>query len=257
MIVTVHEFRYNKRWLGWLLAGDRTIAPSAALALHLRTQYGFDPETIAVIPNAIPLKAAMAGAAGENANHAERKNTLVVGCLGRLSAEKGVRYFIESIPLASRECPGTKYVVFGDGPEEQDLRTLAKRLRIEDATLSFRGWCDPLEAMDELDVLVIPSLEEGFPYVALEAMRASLPIVATRVGGLPEIVADHESGFLVPPQDPAGIASAVCALLRNSEMRIRFGHRGRTILEERFSLEVMIRSTLRVYESALGQALVG
>jgi len=257
LVVTVHEFRHNKRWLGRLLAGDRTIAPSAALARHLRSHYGFDPETIAVIPNAISVKAAKPRVAGVKARQGELKDALVVGYLGRLSAEKGVRYFVESIPLASRECPGTTYVVFGDGPEEHELRTLANRLRIDDTTLSFRGWSDPLEAMDGLDIVVIPSLEEGFAYVALEAMRASLPIVATRVGGLPEIVADHESGFLAPPRDPAAIASAVCALLRDSEMRIRFGRRGRTILEERFSLEAMIRATLRVYESALGRAWVG
>lgn len=255
LVVTVHEFRYNQRWLGKLLAGDRTIAPSAALARHLESHYGFDPRTTVVIPNAIPL----GSLCPETASHAGKPGGTdrqpVVGYLGRLSVEKGARYLVESIPLAEKECPGTKYQIFGDGPEEQQLRELAKRLKISDSTLSFRGWNDPREAMRESDIVVIPSTEEAFGYVALEAMRESLPVVASAVGGLPEVVADGESGLLIPPRDPAAIASAVCALLKDPELRLRFGRRGREILEERFSLEDMVRSTIQVYESVLGHGL--
>ena len=180
---------------------------------------------------------------------------LVVGYLGRLSVEKGARYLVESIPLAEKQCPGTRYLVFGDGSEEHHLRELAKRLDISDSTLSFRGWCDARDAMRQLDIVVVPSLEEGFGMVALEAMRESLPVVASDVGGLPEVVAHGESGLLVPPRDPPAIASAVCRLLKDPELRLRFGRRGREILEERFSLEDMVRSTIQVYESVLRHGL--
>jgi glycosyltransferase involved in cell wall biosynthesis len=256
LVVTVHEFRYNQRWLGKALAGDRTIAPSAALARHLHSHYGFDPGTIAVIPNALSIDEDNPCILGRLPPNRDSKEALAVGYIGRLSAEKGVRYFVESIPLAAKECPETRYLVFGGGPEEDELRVFARRLNIGDSTLSFRGWCDPREAMAGLDVVVIPSLEEGFGYVALEAMRASLPVVASSVGGLPEIIADRESGLLVPPRDPAAIAAALCALTRDPEMRLRLGRRGHAILVERFSLERMLRATIQVYESVLGHALV-
>jgi glycosyltransferase involved in cell wall biosynthesis len=251
LLVTVHEFRHSHRRLGRALAGDVTIVPSHALARHLQSHYRFDPDTIVVIPNAIPVEAGEP--AGQRARRGQSSRALAVGYLGRLSVEKGVRYFVESIPLAARQCPGTRYLVFGQGPQESELRELAKRLNLGESILSFRGWCAPQEAMEEVDLLVIPSLVEAFGYAALEAMRASLPVVATSVGGLPEIVADHESGLLVPPGDPAAIASAVCALLNDPDMCLRFGRRGRAILEERFGLEGMIHATIRVYARVLGQ----
>lgn len=255
LVVTIHEFRHNWRWLGKTLAGNRTIVPSAALARHLQNHYGFDPATISVIPNAVAARENDPGAARRPPGNRDSNKGLVVGYMGRLSPEKGVRTFIESIPLVTGKHPGTGFLVFGDGPEHDELQALAKRLSIGDTTLSFRGWCDPREAMDALDVLVIPSLEEGFGYVALEAMRACLPIVASSVGGLPEIIADRESGFLVPPRDPAAIAAALSALIADPDMRLQFGRKGGAILAERFSLERMIRATIKAYESVLGHAL--
>jgi glycosyltransferase involved in cell wall biosynthesis len=104
-----------------------------------------------------------------------------------------------------------------------------------------------------LDVFVLPSLWEGLPIALLEAMAAGLPVVATAVGGTPEVVVEGETGFLVPPRDPEALAEAILRLLREPDLRRRMGEAGRKRVAEHFSVEQMVQKTEALYEHLLAE----
>ncbi len=104
-----------------------------------------------------------------------------------------------------------------------------------------------------MDIAVLPSLEEGFPNAVLEAMAAGKPVVATRVGGVPEAVVHGETGLLVPPKDPEALAEAICWLLEHPTEAARFGEAGRRRVTERFELTGMVRQYEAVYERLVAE----
>jgi glycosyltransferase involved in cell wall biosynthesis len=136
--------------------------------------------------------------------------------VGRLEAVKGARYAID----AMRECPNQRLVVVGDGPERASLETMARDL----PNVSFVGMVPPAQVADYLaraTMLVVPSLQEGQPNAMLEAMARGVPVIASRVGSVPEVVKDGETGFLVAPRDSAAIARHVRHLSADEELRGR------------------------------------
>jgi colanic acid/amylovoran biosynthesis glycosyltransferase len=153
---------------------------------------------------------------------------------GRLSEEKGV---LELMSAAG----GLPLVVVGDGP---------LRNRVPQAT----GFVPPAEVggyIERASVVVCPSRREGYGIVARQALAYGRPVVATRVGGLPEAVMDGETGLLVPPGDPAALRSALERLLDDAELRGRLGAAGRELARERFGLEAAARATIAAYEHVL------
>jgi glycosyltransferase involved in cell wall biosynthesis len=104
-----------------------------------------------------------------------------------------------------------------------------------------------------MDVFVLASIWEGMPNAALEAMAVGLPVVATGVGGTPEVVADGETGLLVPPRDPDGLSQAIARMLHDPELWRRMGQAGRRRVGQRFSVERMVRQTERLYEELLSE----
>jgi glycosyltransferase involved in cell wall biosynthesis len=150
------------------------------------------------------------------------------------------------------QVPAARFVVFGRGEDHAPLRTLTAHLGIGDR-VRFAGF-RPYEQRfyPALDVSVLTSLTEGLSIALLESMNHGLPVVVTRVGGNPEVVLDGETGFLVPPRDPAGFAERVVALLRNPELRARMGRAARRRVAERFDVKEAARRYLEVYEEVLG-----
>lgn len=141
-----------------------------------------------------------------------------LACIGRLVDEKGFDLAIRALPRILRSRPGARLTIAGDGPARGALERLARRAGVEEA-VEFPGWISPGAVADLIarsTVVVVPSRwEEAFCLVALEAALGSRPVVATRVGGLPEVVADTVTGLVVPPEDPDAIAQSVLALLRD------------------------------------------
>ncbi len=181
---------------------------------------------------------------------------LVLGAAGRLIPLKGVGDLLRAAAALQAEFQQLRIEIAGSGPERADLEALVGRLGLS-GKVRFLGWVDEIQyALARWDVFVLPSLEEGFPIAALEAMSAGLPVVASSVGGVPELVVDGETGWLVPPADAASLASRLRAILRDPEQRRSMGEAGRARVREQFSLTLMTRGFSQLYDELLGDAAI-
>ncbi len=174
----------------------------------------------------------------------------IVGSVGRLTGTKNYRLFLRSARRIMEKNARAFFLIVGDGPERPALRALAREMGMEDRVI-ITGWREDVERyFGIMDVFVLSSLKEGFGLVILEAMKHSLPVVATRVGGVPEVVVDGKTGFLVPSGDEAGLADKVTELLADPLLCRRLGKSGRKRLEEKFSIKKMAMETREIYIEA-------
>ena len=181
---------------------------------------------------------------GENPPDPLSPDARLVLCICRLEPQKGVDVAIRAL----REIPGAQLVVLGEGPQRGDLEQLAREL---DVPLYLPGRVPDVAAwLRRADLLVHPVRWEGFGLALLEAMLASLPVVATKVSSIPEIVVDGETGLLIPPDDPGALAAAVNRVLADPS---GYGERGRARARSDFSVAEMADRTLVVYETALNR----
>lgn len=191
----------------------------------------------------------------------------VVGSVGRLVAIKGHCYLVEAFARVRAAAPAARLVLVGDGDLRGDLEARARSLGLpvaagpgEDApgAVHFLGQrADVGRVMAAFDVFALPSLNEGMGRVLAEAMAMELPCVATRVSGIPDVVANGETGLLVPAADPAALADALAALLGNPPRARALGAAGRRRAVPGYSLEEMIRLLEENYRALLGRAGVG
>jgi glycosyltransferase involved in cell wall biosynthesis len=173
----------------------------------------------------------------------------VVLAAGRLSPEKGFDLLAEAAADVCRADPAAGVALFGEGAERPRLEARVRELGLA-SRFVMPGLRADLDALlPAADVVVLPSRTEGMPNVALEASAAGLPVVATAVGGTPEVVADGESGFLVPPEQPHALAAKLLELLRAPELRLSFGDAGRKRMRERFTFDAQASAYLRLFDS--------
>ena len=172
----------------------------------------------------------------------------VVGIVGRLSPEKGVDVGLEVHAAVRRRVPGAGLVIAGEGAERQRLQAQARRLGVEDS-VTWLGYRDELDDVyRSMAVLLMPSRSEGLPNVALEAFAHEVPVVATAVGGLPEVVSHARNGYLVSPGDTASMADHVVSLLGDGALRSRLGAHGRQHVERTFSLRARRAALTALYD---------
>jgi len=170
-------------------------------------------------------------------------DALTVGFVGRLSAEKNPELFLRTAALVHASIPSARFVVIGDGPLRAELHALARALRITDV-VTFTGECDSMpERYHALDVVLCTSWHEGTPLAVLEAMASGLPVVATDIGGNPELVAAGLTGWLTPPGDELAMAERTVSLLADEAMRARFGAAARSRVVKQFSADDYIART--------------
>ncbi|MDT8434839.1 MAG: glycosyltransferase family 4 protein [Anaerosomatales bacterium] len=225
---------------------DRFVAISSAVRNAICAG-GVEPERVVTIPNGIDI-ATVRSDAGLPAPEGLRAAGPLVGCVGRLAPVKGVEYFVRMAGPLGFQVPRARFVIAGSGPEESRLRAIAYAYGLGDR-LVFLGHVSPVApVLAACDVVVIPSLSEGFALVAAEAMALGKPVVGTNVGGLVDVVADGETGILVPPADPEALAAAVARLLHDPALSIRMGEAGAARAEERFTVERMVRDHLALFE---------
>jgi glycosyltransferase involved in cell wall biosynthesis len=170
----------------------------------------------------------------------------VLGVLALLSRRKGVQTLIDALPAVLGRHPSTRVAIAGEGPQLPELRERSRRLGVA-AAVSFVGSAeDPLAFLRGLDVFVLPSWAESFPYVILEAMSLGVPIVASDVGGVGEALTEG-SGVLVPPRDHGALARALVELLGDRERRARLGAVAQERQRRRFDLALMVKRMEAVY----------
>jgi len=175
---------------------------------------------------------------------------------GRLTPSKGQEILLRAAPAILTRHPSTRFVLLGADAagEGARLRRLARRLGV-DSALELTPWTgDPRPIFEAADVVTLPSRSEGFGRVLIEAACLEKPVVATRVGGIPEVVVDGETGFLVPPDDPAALAEAINRLLDDPGLRAKLGAAARLRATERFSADRHVAGVEAVYAEALAEA---
>jgi glycosyltransferase involved in cell wall biosynthesis len=171
----------------------------------------------------------------------------VLAAIAQFIPRKGHRVVMEALPEVIGEFPDLRVLLFGRGPLEGELKKLCHRHGLS-SHVRFAGFRTDLErVLPCLDLVVHPALMEGLGLSLLETAAAGIPIVASRVGGIPEIVQDGVTGVLVPPADPKSLASAIVRLLRQRETARAFGNAGRDFFRRNFSVAKMVEGNLRVY----------
>ena len=171
----------------------------------------------------------------------------VVGMVSRLEPVKGPLSLIAAAKIVIPACPGVKFLVVGEGSLRKQMEEQCRALGL-DGSFIFTGWREDVEQLlAVLDILVLPSLNEAVGRIILEAAASGVPAIATRVGGVPEIVKDQETGLLVPPQDASSLAGALLDLLKNREKRLRLGQAAKERITVKFSAAEMVRSISNLY----------
>ena len=174
----------------------------------------------------------------------------VVGTVARLVPVKGLHYLIEAAPEILRRSPGARFLLVGDGEMRPDLEAQARALGLQDR-IAFAGFREDIPSvLAGTDLVVLPSLNEGMGRVLVMAMVLGKPIVATRVGGVAELLGDGEAGVLVPARDPAALAEAISALLQDPPRARALGEAGRR-RASRYSAAAMLDALARLYREVM------
>jgi glycosyltransferase involved in cell wall biosynthesis len=186
--------------------------------------------------------------------HRGASTEIVIGTAGRLVELKGIEYLIRAVAALRHDFPALRLEIAGAGPQCVRLEEEVARTDLV-GRVKFLGWIDDIgSVLFHWDVFVLPSLEEGFPVAALDAMGAGLPVVATAVGGVPELIQDGESGWLVPPRDVEALTARLSLLLGNSELRQSVGAAGWARVRDHFNASQMAKAFSRLYDELLGES---
>lgn len=232
--------------------GHRVLANSEAVAASLQADEGVAARRIAVIPNFVEEaafdrpdpEARRAGRASLGAGPDER----VIGIVARLAPVKDHATLLRAFGVLSGRTPGLRLVLVGDGPERARLAALATELGVE-RQVTFAGTRPHRPNPHHLfEVSVLSSISEGFPNSVVEAMAAARPIVATRVGGTPDAIADGITGILVPPQDPAALAEGIARMLEHPDEARTMGIAAAEAARTSYSRPAVLARLMSLYE---------
>ncbi|GKS58652.1 glycosyl transferase group 1 [Nitrospira sp.] len=228
----------------------RIVVNSQAVA----ARFGFvSPNRLLCIYNGIDLDA-YAPAVPHSADAVRRQlgvplNVPMAMSIGRMTSEKGQGYLLEVAQRLAAAMPDLYWVLVGDGKERAVLETRCKEMGLDDR-VRFPGWLTDIPAaLAACDLFVLPSVSEGFGRVLVEAMAMRKAVVASRTGGVPEVVVPGETGILVPPANPDALARAVGALIANPQLAEYFGQNGRLRVEDRFTLSHHVQAVSGVYDA--------
>jgi len=253
-ISTCHGYfkvRLSRRW--WPCWGRKVIAISEPVRRHLVEDFGVSPDQVVLIHHGIDLKRFNPRSPQEKAalrrfwSIPEQKR--VVGHIGRLSVVKGQIYFFEAARALLGRRDDLLFLMIGEGPEKTALKAFIERWGLEPHVRLVASTKDTSLALSLMDVFVMPSLEEGLGLSVLEAQAQGVPVVASRVGGLRDIIEDGVTGRLVAPRDAAALADAIEGLLDDAATAQEMREEGQHRMRARFSAENMAEATAALYTS--------
>jgi glycosyltransferase involved in cell wall biosynthesis len=252
--VDVYE-RARDRWACRLVnrAADCVTAVAGGVAEHVHRTEGCPRDKIVVIPNGIDVRDVAAAAGGATESLGIAADRQVMGTIARLVWYKGHEELLEATARVARAEPRATLVVVGDGPLRRSLERRAHDLGLNGAARFLGSVPQAWRLLPRFDIFVLPSRWEGMSNGLLEAMAAGRPIVATAVGGNPELITDGETGLLVPPQDPEALAAAMLRLIRDPALARRLGQAARRRVETDFTLEAMVRRLETLYDDLLAR----
>ena len=231
---------------------DRIISPSESIIKEL-TDSGIDKNRIILLRNSIDTDISQ-----KNDSKIDIKKefnlphkSLIITYIGRLSPEKGVKYLIDSVNIIKRDIENFRVFIVGDGKEFFTLKELVKQYSLEDMII-FTGYRENVkDFLEATDILVHPSLTEGIPLSILEAMYSKVPVIATSVGGIPEIIKDCENGILIEPENKEQIAQAVLRLVKDIKLRQKIIKNAFYLVNREFNISKYCNKLGGIYKKVL------
>ncbi|TLY23465.1 MAG: glycosyltransferase [Nitrospirae bacterium] len=240
------------RWTGaW---ANVTTCCSEAVRRIALARIGGDPARYITIPNGVDIGRFGHGGRLKKQDLGLRDGLPIIGTVCRLyEPTKGLRVLLEAVAAMIRRSPSPRcqLLIVGEGPALKLLKDFSAGLGIAPWVVFAGMRRDVSEILPLLDLFVLPSLSEGFGIAIVEAMAAGRPVVATAVGGIPEIVVDGETGLLVPPGDPSALTAAMDHLLSRPEQTRALGARGRERVHDQFSIESVVRRHEELYQAGV------
>ncbi len=179
------------------------------------------------------------------------QNTFNIGMMTRLTKNKRVNDAIIAMKNIGSDFPDIRLIILGEGPEKNNLIQLTKNLNLEDKVI-FTGYQSDIKSwLGLIDIFLLISKMEDFPVSLLEAMACAKPVIATKVGGIPEIVQDRITGFLINPEAPGELAEKIIWMVQHKEEMKKMGLRGRNYIENHFSNEIILPQLINLYQSLI------
>lgn len=241
-----------------LISADRIIAVSQSVANELVYHLRLPTGAMTVVHHGVDLTRFSLDPPQERCLRRTFREELaipsahrIVGLIGRLEPEKGHLDLLRAAPRILQDAAPVTFLFVGDGSLRRRLIQEIYRRRLTDCVRLTGYQPDIARILSELDLIVVPSLWEAFGLVVVEALAAAKPVVATAVGGIPEILTDGVTGVLVPPGNPERLAEAVVTVLSDDGRRARLGRAGRLLVEQYFTASRMVRQTCEVYSAVL------
>ncbi|MCL5125555.1 MAG: glycosyltransferase [Deltaproteobacteria bacterium] len=225
---------------------DRLICNANALKAHVIKRHGVDPKRVAVAPNGVDINFF-----SPDRSRLDPHPTVVY--IGRLVKEKDPLTLIEAFSLLRELVPDTRLIMIGQGYLRAKVQRKIATSGVKDHIQLISGANDVRPFLRQGWLLVLPSISEGFPQVIIEAMACGLPVVATAVGGAPEIIEHGVNGLLVQPRSPELLAQSMASLLSDLEMRNSMGRMAREIVTQRFSLQNVVKMTEQIILGAIAE----
>ena len=240
--------RVARQYDNWLWHLNRCMVVNAESLKDLLAQdFAVDPNRVEVVPNGVDT-----GYFSPDLSHRDARPSLIY--VGRLVEQKDPLTLLKAFQSVVKRMPDAGLIMVGNGHLRPQIDDFVRSNELESSVTVLNGTEDIRSHFREAWGFVLPSLFEGSPNVVLEAMACGLPIVSTRVDGVPELVTDGETGFLVEPKDPDSLAQAMIKLLSNDETCREMGKKARETVMREFSMEKMTRRTERIFLDAMEKA---
>jgi glycosyltransferase involved in cell wall biosynthesis len=231
---------------------DRVIAVSKEIKRKARLA-GIDSKKVCLIENGVNLDRYPKKIASKSIRHSLgiKEDAPVIGTVGALTKEKGHVYLLNAAPGVLKIIREAVFLLVGDGIERQGLEKTASYLGIKDSVIFAGMRKDVPEILSILNVFVLPSLNEGLPMALLEAQAAQIPVVATCVGAIPDVLQNGVTGMLIPPKDPQAIAEAIIMILSDKQLASGIAQQGFERVRDNFSSQKMAARYLSIYKELI------
>jgi len=231
---------------------DKIIALSNSHRNHLITKRKANAAKIKVIRNGISINSTNTTIAKNEFGILAKQN--VIGMVAYMNRKKAFDIFLQSAKIILKKCHNTIFMIIGDGPLNEELQNFAQKLGIMDHIKFLGERENAFDIISIFDIGVLSSRYEALPIVLLEYMAQSKPVVATDVGSVSEIVDNEKTGFLVEPENPQALADSVMILLKDRNMAIEMGKKGKMKVQEQFTVEKMVHDTELLFDSLMLQS---
>jgi len=256
VISTLHyAFSYNGKFGIFLerftsRLADRIIVVSNAVKKFCINEIGISEDRLQLIYNGIDIDI-IKNSLSYSPTLKEQmslNNHFIIGCIGRFEEVKGHRYLLQAVAETMKNYSRIKVLLVGSGSLKSNLKKMANELGISEATIFLDKRRDIVQILDSIDLYVMPSLQEGLSITLLEALAMGKPVIATAVGGNPEVIVDGESGLLIPAKDYRALSGAIISLLNNRQKAKQLGLKAMERVSKEFDIKKAVQKIESLYE---------